>query len=227
MPGIGARRFARLTRVSACNACRPSFGPQPPVANAWHASAPALSRMADPGQALPSSATRRDRRPCGHTGPSPPRAVVSRRRLNSPGGAGSAPPCRFRRVAAGRDAMSRPALRGPGALAEFALISAVGFLIAYLYVAEFFRQYAAALALRRVRRRHVVPGLGLYNIPRCPRRIASCPACCWAGPQRWRCCWPAVFFLKVGARVLARLAGAVVRARRRRAASAAARSSPR
>src|SRR5262245_48926345 len=32
-------------------------------------------------------------------------------------------------------------------MGEFALLSGLGFLIAYIYVAEFFRQYAAAMAL--------------------------------------------------------------------------------
>jgi len=49
-------------------------------------------------------------------------------------------------------------------IAEFVLLAALGFFIAYGYVAEFLRQYAAALALTSVVA--VVPfqALGLYRI---------------------------------------------------------------
>jgi Undecaprenyl-phosphate glucose phosphotransferase len=48
--------------------------------------------------------------------------------------------------------------------AEFALVSGIGFLIAYLYVADFFRQYAAALSLAGFAAVTVFQTLGLYNM---------------------------------------------------------------
>ncbi|MGE0848080.1 MAG: undecaprenyl-phosphate glucose phosphotransferase [Hyphomicrobiaceae bacterium] len=48
--------------------------------------------------------------------------------------------------------------------AEFALVSGLGFLIAYVYVADFFRQYAAALALAGFAAVAVFQALGLYNV---------------------------------------------------------------
>ncbi len=48
--------------------------------------------------------------------------------------------------------------------AEFGLVAGLGFLIAYLYVADFFRQYAAALALAGLAAVTVFQALGLYNI---------------------------------------------------------------
>jgi Undecaprenyl-phosphate glucose phosphotransferase len=48
--------------------------------------------------------------------------------------------------------------------AEFALVSGIGFLIAYFYVADFFRQYAAALALAGFAAVTVFQSLGLYNM---------------------------------------------------------------
>ena len=50
---------------------------------------------------------------------------------------------------------------------EFALLSGLGFLLAYLYVAEFFRQYAAAMALAGLLSVAVFQALGLYTIPAC------------------------------------------------------------
>ncbi len=50
-------------------------------------------------------------------------------------------------------------------IGEFALLSGLGFLIAYFYVAEFFRQYAAALALTGLVSVAVFQALGLYTIP--------------------------------------------------------------
>src|SRR6185295_18668711 len=46
-----------------------------------------------------------------------------------------------------RNQMSPRVFAGLVRAAEFALVSGIGFLIAYVYVADFFRQYAAALAL--------------------------------------------------------------------------------
>ena len=49
-------------------------------------------------------------------------------------------------------------------VAEFALVSSLGFVIAYFYVADYFRQYAAALALAGFAAVTVFQALGLYNI---------------------------------------------------------------
>ena len=48
--------------------------------------------------------------------------------------------------------------------AEFALVSGIGFLIAYFYVADLFRQYAAALSLAGFAAVTVFQSLGLYNM---------------------------------------------------------------
>jgi Undecaprenyl-phosphate glucose phosphotransferase len=49
-------------------------------------------------------------------------------------------------------------------IGEFVLLSSLGFLIAYFYVADFFRQYAAALALAGFASIPVFHALGLYSI---------------------------------------------------------------
>jgi len=49
-------------------------------------------------------------------------------------------------------------------LGEIGLLSALGFLIAYVYVAEFFRQYAATLALAGFAAGVIFQALGLYSI---------------------------------------------------------------
>src|SRR6185436_2191610 len=49
-------------------------------------------------------------------------------------------------------------------MAEFGLVSGIGFLIAYFYVADLFRQYAAALALAGFAAVTVFQTLGLYNM---------------------------------------------------------------
>src|SRR5581483_2061839 len=46
---------------------------------------------------------------------------------------------------------------------EFAVVSVLGYLIAHVYVADFFRQYAAALALAGLAAVAVFQGTGLYN----------------------------------------------------------------
>jgi Undecaprenyl-phosphate glucose phosphotransferase len=48
-------------------------------------------------------------------------------------------------------------------LSEFAVVTGLGFLIAYAYVDEYFRQYAAALALTGIASSFVFEGLGLYR----------------------------------------------------------------
>ena len=60
--------------------------------------------------------------------------------------------------------MSPRVFAGLVRMAEFALVSGIGFLIAYFYVADFFRQYAAALALAGFAAVTVFQSLGLYNM---------------------------------------------------------------
>ena len=70
----------------------------------------------------------------------------------------------------------------------------------------------------------VFQALGLYTIAALAEPIASCRACSSAGPSLSACCWRRLFS-QDRARVLARLAGALVR-RRRRPSSPFAPSSP-
>jgi Undecaprenyl-phosphate glucose phosphotransferase len=63
-----------------------------------------------------------------------------------------------------RSQMSPRVFAGLVRTAEFVLVSGVGFLIAYLYVADFFRQYAAALSLAGFAAVTVFQTLGLYNM---------------------------------------------------------------
>ena len=63
-----------------------------------------------------------------------------------------------------RSQMSPRVFAGLVRMAEFALVSGVGFLIAYFYVADFFRQYAAALSLAGFAAVTVFQSLGLYNM---------------------------------------------------------------
>ncbi|MGG2324723.1 hypothetical protein, partial [Salmonella enterica] len=48
-------------------------------------------------------------------------------------------------------------------LTEFTVVTGLGFLIAYAYVDEYFRQYAAALVLTGIASSFVFEGLGLYR----------------------------------------------------------------
>jgi Undecaprenyl-phosphate glucose phosphotransferase len=84
-------------------------------------------------------------------------------------------------------------------IAEFSLLAALGFLIAYAYVAEFFRQYAAALSLTSLAAVTLFQALGLYSIPslaslhrQLPRLISG-----WMATLALLLC--AVFFVKAGA----------------------------
>ena len=63
-----------------------------------------------------------------------------------------------------RSWMSPRVFAGLVRTAEFALVSGIGFLIAYFYVADLFRQYAAALALAGFAAVTVFQSLGLYNM---------------------------------------------------------------
>jgi Undecaprenyl-phosphate glucose phosphotransferase len=83
--------------------------------------------------------------------------------------------------------------------AEFALLAALGFFIAYGYVAEFFRQYVAALALTSGLAVGLFQALGLYRIVslanvdrQLPRLLAG-----WTATLALLLC--AIFFVKAGA----------------------------
>jgi Undecaprenyl-phosphate glucose phosphotransferase len=65
---------------------------------------------------------------------------------------------------AARRQMSPRVFAGLVRTAEFTLVSVIGFLIAYFYVADFFRQYASALALAGFAAVTVFQSLGLYNM---------------------------------------------------------------
>jgi Undecaprenyl-phosphate glucose phosphotransferase len=83
--------------------------------------------------------------------------------------------------------------------AEFALLAALGFFIVYGYVAEFFRQYVAALALTSGLAVGIFQALGLYRIAslasldrQLPRLLAG-----WTASLALLLC--AIFFVKAGA----------------------------
>jgi Undecaprenyl-phosphate glucose phosphotransferase len=81
--------------------------------------------------------------------------------------------------------------------AEFALVSSLGFLIAYIYVADFFRQYASALALAGLAAVTVFQALGLYNIAALSAAHRQLPRLLMGWTATVALLLAAVFFLKV------------------------------
>ena len=81
--------------------------------------------------------------------------------------------------------------------AEFALVSGIGFLIAYLYVADFFRQYAAALALAGLAAVTVFQALGLYNMAALSAAHRQLPRLMMGWTATVALMLAGVFFLKV------------------------------
>jgi Undecaprenyl-phosphate glucose phosphotransferase len=81
--------------------------------------------------------------------------------------------------------------------AEFALVASLGFLIAYIYVADFFRQYAAALALAGLAAVTVFQALGLYNIAALSAAHRQLPRLLMGWTATVALLLAAVFFLKV------------------------------
>jgi Undecaprenyl-phosphate glucose phosphotransferase len=81
--------------------------------------------------------------------------------------------------------------------AEFALVSGIGFLIAYLYVADFFRQYAAALALAGLATVTVFQALGLYNMAALSAAHRQLPRLMTGWTATVALMLAGVFFLKV------------------------------
>ena len=101
---------------------------------------------------------------------------------------------------------------------ELALLSGLGFLIAYFYVAEFFRQYAAALALTGLASITVFQALGLYTITAFSTAHRQLPRLLMGWTATVGLLLAGGFLPQARAGVLPRLAGAVVRGRRRCAA---------
>ena len=81
--------------------------------------------------------------------------------------------------------------------AELALVSGLGFVIAYIYVADFFRQYAAALALAGLAAVTVFQALGLYNIAALSAAHRQLPRLLMGWTATVALLLAAVFFLKV------------------------------
>ena len=97
----------------------------------------------------------------------PAAGVAARRgkRVNAERAPFHAAPAAAALLAAGRRASISPRIfAGLVRFGEFALLSSIGFAIAYFYVAEFFRQYATALALAGVGFSAILQALGLYSI---------------------------------------------------------------
>jgi Undecaprenyl-phosphate glucose phosphotransferase len=84
-------------------------------------------------------------------------------------------------------------------IAEFALLATLGFLIAYGYVAEFFRQYVAALSLTSLTAIGLFQILGLYRIASLARLDRQLPRLLlgWTATLAFLLC--AIFFVKAGA----------------------------
>jgi Undecaprenyl-phosphate glucose phosphotransferase len=80
---------------------------------------------------------------------------------------------------------------------EFALLSGLGFLIAYFYVAEFFRQYAATLALTGLASITVFQALGLYSIQAFSTAHRQLPRLLMGWTATVGLLLAAVFFLKL------------------------------
>jgi Undecaprenyl-phosphate glucose phosphotransferase len=81
---------------------------------------------------------------------------------------------------------------------ELSLLCGLGFFIAYFYVAEFFRQYAAAVALTGLVSISVFQALGLYTIPAFATAHRQLPRLLLGWTATVGLLLAAVFFLKLG-----------------------------
>jgi CoA-binding domain len=133
------------------------------------------------------------------TGVPPSRAAATRalRRLEGP--LASTPRLLRPRQLAPAPGMSPRVFAGLVRIGEFVLLAALGFFIAYGYVAEFLRQYAAALALTSAVAVVLFQALGLYRIAglasldrQLPRLLSA-----WTATLALLLC--AIFFVKAGA----------------------------
>ncbi|MDX2204273.1 MAG: undecaprenyl-phosphate glucose phosphotransferase [Hyphomicrobiaceae bacterium] len=82
-------------------------------------------------------------------------------------------------------------------LAEFSLVTGLGFAVAYAYVDEYFRQYAAALALTGVAASFVFEGMGLYRTGALAAAHRHLPALVAGWTATVGVMLAALFFLKV------------------------------
>jgi Undecaprenyl-phosphate glucose phosphotransferase len=80
---------------------------------------------------------------------------------------------------------------------EFTVVSALGFLIAYVYVADYFRQYAMALALSGFAAVAIFQSLGLYNIATLSALHRQLPRLLAGWTANMALLLSAVFFLKI------------------------------
>jgi len=81
--------------------------------------------------------------------------------------------------------------------AEFSILFALGFVLAHVYVAEFFRQYAAALALAGIAAVSIFQALGLYNIAAFSAAHRQLPRLLMGWTATVGLLLTAVFFLKI------------------------------
>ena len=107
------------------------------------------------------------------------------------------PPWRSCATPASAARCRRASSRASCASAEFALVSGIGFLIAYFYVADFFRQYAAALALAGFAAVTVFQSLGLYNMAALSAAHRQLPRLLMGWTATVGLLLAGVFFLKV------------------------------
>jgi Undecaprenyl-phosphate glucose phosphotransferase len=98
---------------------------------------------------------------------------------------------------AARRQMSPRVFAGLVRTAEFTLVSVIGFLIAYFYVADFFRQYASALALAGFAAVTVFQSLGLYNMGALSAAHRQLPRLLMGWTATVALLLTGVFFLKV------------------------------
>ena len=123
----------------------------------WDALAPAAASSAsEPGRHLRRARTGQAVRPAAYAGP-----VTAQ-----PKRSGTAQPDVATRLR--RASCAPPSSRSS---------AGIGFLIAYFYVADFFRQYAAALALAGLAAVTVFQSLGLYNMAALSAAHRQLPRC--------------------------------------------------
>ena len=82
-------------------------------------------------------------------------------------------------------------------LAEFSILFALGFVLAHVYVAEFFRQYAATLALAGLAAIMIFQALGLYSIAAFSTAHRQLPRLLLGWTATVGLLLAAVFFLKI------------------------------
>ena len=149
----------------------------------------ALAEVAwDAGAAL----ARKERRKVGAT------RSDRKRRVNAARSGPHAGPAAAALLDAGKTGRVSPRVfAGLVRFGELALLSSLGFLIAYFYVAELFRQYAAALALTGLASITVFQALGLYTITAFSTAHRQLPRLLMGWTATVGLLLAAVFFLKL------------------------------